>query len=98
MQNLGADLQKKKINYNNHLILKWCLTNIGIETNRNGNIVLVKNQSPKRRIDGTASMLDAYMGLFDNYESFLRTMLNHIGDLATCCTKLVHYVATCNVR
>lgn len=74
MQNMGADLQKKKINYNNNPILKWCLTNTGVETDRNGNIVPVKNQSPKRRIDGTASMLDAYVGLFDNYEQFLRTM------------------------
>ncbi|MBU6943317.1 terminase large subunit [Staphylococcus sp. CWZ226] len=74
MQNLGADLKKHKVNYNNHPILKWCLTNTGIETDRNGNIVPVKNQSPKRRIDGTASLLDAYVGLFDNYEQFLRAM------------------------
>ena len=74
MQNMGADLQKKKINYNNHPILKWCLTNTGIETDRNGNIVPIKNQSPKRRIDGTASLLDAYVGLFDNLEQFLRVM------------------------
>ncbi|MGN5882471.1 terminase large subunit [Staphylococcus simulans] len=74
MQNLGADLKKHKVNYNNHPILKWCLTNTGIETDRNGNIVPVKNQSPKRRIDGVASLLDAYVGLFDNYESFLRAM------------------------
>lgn len=74
MQNMGADLQKKKINYNNHPILKWCLTNTGVETDRNGNIVPIKNQSPKRRIDGTASMLDAYVGLFDNFEQFLRAM------------------------
>ena len=74
MQNMGADLQKNKINYNNHPILKWCLTNTGVETDRNGNIVPVKNQSPKRRIDGTASMLDAYVGLFDNFEQFLRAM------------------------
>ncbi|WP_416349831.1 terminase large subunit [Mammaliicoccus lentus] len=74
MQNMGADLQKKKINYNNHPILKWCLTNTGIETDRNGNIVPIKNQSPKRRIDGTASLLDAYVGLFDNFEQFLRVM------------------------
>lgn len=74
MQNLGADLKKHKVNYNNHPILKWCLTNTGIETDRNGNIVPVKNQLPKRRIDGTASLLDAYVGLFDNYESFLRAM------------------------
>lgn len=74
MQNMGADLEKHKINYNNHPILKWCLTNTGVETDRNGNIVPIKNQSPKRRIDGTASMLDAYVGLFDNYEQFLRAM------------------------
>lgn len=74
MQNLGADLKKHKVNYNNHPILKWCLSNTGLETDRNGNIVPVKNQSPKRRIDGTASLLDAYVGLFDNYESFLRAM------------------------
>lgn len=74
MQNLGADLKKHKVNYNNHPILKWCLSNTGLETDRNGNIVPVKNQSPKRRIDGTASLLDAYVGLFDNYESFFRAM------------------------
>ncbi|MDK9868756.1 terminase large subunit [Staphylococcus equorum] len=74
MQNMGADLQKNKINYNNNPILKWCLTNTGVETDRNGNIVPIKNQSPKRRIDGTASLLDAYVGLFDSYEQFLRAM------------------------
>lgn len=74
MQNMGADLEKHKINYNNNNILKWCLTNTGVETDRNGNIVPIKNQSAKRRIDGVASMLDAYVGLFDNYEQFLRVM------------------------
>ena len=70
MQQLGADLQAKKINYNNNPILKWCLTNTGVQTDRNGNIVPVKAQSPKRRIDGTASLLDAYVGLVDHYNEF----------------------------
>ncbi|KMJ56444.1 terminase [Bacillus sp. LL01] len=74
MQNMGADLQAKKINYNNHPILKWCLTNTGVETDRNGNIVPVKNQAAKMRIDGTASMLDAYVGLFEHYEEYLRAL------------------------
>lgn len=74
MQQMGADLEAKKINYNNHPILKWCLSNTGIELDRNGNIVPVKNQSPKMRIDGTASMLDAYVGLMDHYEEFLRAL------------------------
>ena len=70
MQQLGADLQAKKINYNNNPILKWCLTNTGVKTDRNGNIVPIKAQSPKRRIDGTASLLDAYVGLVDHYNEF----------------------------
>lgn len=74
MQMMGADLQAKKINYNNHPILKWCLTNTGIQTDRNGNIVPVKNQAAKMRIDGAASMLDAYVGLFEHYEEFLRAL------------------------
>lgn len=72
MQQMGQDLKAKKINYNNSPILKWCLTNTGIETDRNGNIVPVKNQAAKMRIDGTASLLDAYVGLFEHYEEFLR--------------------------
>lgn len=74
MQNMGADLKAKKINYNNHPILKWCLTNTGVETDRNGNIVPIKAQTAKMRIDGTASMLDAYVGLFEHYDEFLRAL------------------------
>lgn len=74
MQQLGADLQAKKINYNNNPILRWCLTNTGVLTDRNGNIVPIKNQAPKMRIDGTASLLDAYTGLFEHYDEFLRAL------------------------
>jgi phage terminase large subunit-like protein len=74
MQQMGADLQAKKINYNNSPILKWCLTNTGVETDRNGNIVPIKNQAAKQRIDGMASMLDAYTGLFEHYEEFIRAL------------------------
>lgn len=70
MQRLGADLQKKKINYNNHPILKWCMSNTAAETDRNGNIVPVKNQKATRRIDGLMSLLDAYVGLNDHYNEF----------------------------
>lgn len=74
MQQLGADLKAKKINYNNSPILKWCLTNTGVQEDRNGNIVPIKNQSAKQRIDGVASMLDSYVGLYEHYEEFLRSM------------------------
>lgn len=74
MQQLGADLKAKKINYNNSPILKWCLTNTGVQEDRNGNIVPIKNQSAKQRIDGVASMLDSYVGLYEHYEEFIRSM------------------------
>ena len=74
MQNLGADLQAKKVVYNNSPILKWCLTNTGIQEDRNGNIVPVKNSNAKRRIDGTASLLDAYVGLYEHYNEFINAL------------------------
>ena len=74
MQKLGADLQKKLINYNNNPLLKWCITNTGIQTDRNGNIVPVKVSSAKYRIDGLASLLDAYVGLCDHYNEYLQAI------------------------
>jgi len=74
MQMLGADLKAKKINYNNSSLLKWCLTNTGIQEDRNGNIVPIKAQSPKYRIDGTASLLDAYVGLYEHFNEYLNTL------------------------
>jgi phage terminase large subunit-like protein len=74
MQQLGADLKAKKINYNNNPILKWCLTNTGIQEDRNGNIVPIKNQAAKQRIDGLASMLDSYVGLYEHFEEFIRAL------------------------
>jgi len=74
MQMLGVDLQAKRVNYNNNPVLKWCLTNTGTQTDRNGNIVPVKNQSPKQRIDGTASLLNAYVGLYEHYSEYTQAI------------------------
>ena len=37
----------------------------------NGNLQPVKATSPKYRIDGLASLLDAYVGLLDHYNEYL---------------------------
>lgn len=74
MQMLEADLKAKKINYNNNPLLKWCIANTGIQTDRNGNIVPVKANSPKYRIDGLASLLDSYVGLFEHYQEYLNAI------------------------
>ncbi|MCR5304859.1 MAG: terminase large subunit [Lachnospiraceae bacterium] len=74
MQQLGQDLTAKKINYNNNPLLKWCITNTGVKTDINGNIQPIKATSPKYRIDGLASLLDAYVGLLDHYNEYLQTL------------------------
>lgn len=74
MQMLGADLQARKVVYQNNPILKWCLTNTGIQTDRNGNIVPIKNQSPRQRIDGAAALLDCYVGLYEHYNEFINAI------------------------
>lgn len=74
MQKLEADLKAKLINYNNNPLLKWCISNTGIQEDRNGNIVPVKNNNPKYRIDGLASLLDSYVGLCDHYNEYLEAI------------------------
>jgi phage terminase large subunit-like protein len=36
----------------------------------NGNLLPVKNQSPQQRIDGTAALLDCYVGLYEHYNEY----------------------------
>ena len=55
---------------NNNTILKWRLTNTGVQTDQNGNIIPIKNQSPRQRIDGTAALLDCYVGLYEHYNEY----------------------------
>lgn len=74
MQQLGADLKAKKINYNNNTILRWSLSNTGVITDRNENIIPAKASSPKMKIDGAASLLDAYVGLCDHYQEFVEAV------------------------
>lgn len=70
MKSLGADLSKKLVNYNNHPILKWCLTNTSVDVDKNGNIQPCKGNLGTRRIDGTAGLLNAYVSLENNLEEY----------------------------
>lgn len=63
MKRLGADLEAKIINYNNNPILKWCLSNTSIDIDKNLNIQPCKTKNQRRRIDGMASLLNAYVAL-----------------------------------
>ncbi len=70
MKNLGADLESKLINYNNNPIDKWCLTNTAVDVDKNDNIQPIKTSNPRRRIDGTAALLDAYVILKDKMTEY----------------------------
>ena len=71
MKRFEADLKAKKINYNNNPVLKWNLSNAAIKTDRNDNIALVKTSNSRRRIDGAASLLDAFIVYENNYEEYM---------------------------
>lgn len=70
MQEAGADFKAGLINYGNNPLFEWCCTNVGVQADRNGNIVPVKASAPKRRIDAFMAFLDAYVGLCDHKAEF----------------------------
>ncbi|MBD0381294.1 terminase large subunit [Paenibacillus sedimenti] len=72
MKLLGADLAAKKVNYNNNPIDKWCLSNTNIDLDlKNQTIQPHKGKNQRRRIDGTAALLDAYVALERHREEYM---------------------------
>lgn len=61
MHSLAADLKAKRVNYGNDPIMKWCLSNTTVDVDRNGNIQPDKGHNRRKRIDGLAALLDAYV-------------------------------------
>lgn len=60
MNELGAMICDKRVNYNNNPIFKWCLSNTAVKkTGTNEAIQPIKIQA-HRRIDGLVSFLNAY--------------------------------------
>ena len=72
MKILGAELKSKKINYNNNPITKWCLTNVRADIDKNDNIQPIKTSNQRRRIDGFAAMLDAFVVYLEEKDDYLR--------------------------
>ena len=71
MKSLGADLAAKKINYNNSPILKWNLSNVAVDIDKNDNIQPTKGSNQRKRIDGFAGLLNAYVVLERHYEEYI---------------------------
>jgi phage terminase large subunit-like protein len=70
MKQMEADFADRKIIYNNNPILKWNLTNTQIKADENENIRPVKGRNAKLRIDGTVSLIDAYVIYMRHYEDY----------------------------
>jgi len=70
MKLLASELMEKNIIYNNNPILKWNLTNTQLKIDENENIRPVKGKNQKMRIDGTVSLIDAYVVYQNHYEDY----------------------------
>lgn len=70
MKDLKADLGKHRIIYDNNPIDKWCLMNMEIKTDINGNIQPVKGLDSRNRIDGGMSLIDGYVVLNDKMNEY----------------------------
>ena len=70
MKDLKADLSRQRIVYDNNPIDKWCLINMEIKTDINGNIQPIKGTDQRRRIDGGVALINAYKVLMDKYDEY----------------------------
>ncbi|UUV23848.1 MULTISPECIES: terminase large subunit [Lysinibacillus] len=71
MKLLKAELAKNRINYGNNPITKWCLTNTSISIDeKNNTIQPVKGTNQRRRIDGLAAMLNAFVVFNDKQSEY----------------------------
>ena len=71
MKDLAAMFKAKQVIYDNNPILKWCLMNTEIKVDINGNIQPCKGRDARRRIDGTAALLDAYTVFRANKDKYI---------------------------
>jgi len=71
MRSLGADLEANLIIYNNNPIDKWCLSNTSIDVDKNDNIQPSKGKQQRKRIDGLAALLNAYVVLQDKKSDYM---------------------------
>ena len=71
MFDLKADLEEHKIVDNNHPIDKWCLLNMNVKTDINGNIQPIKGLDTRCRIDGGMALICAYKVLQDKMDEYV---------------------------
>ena len=71
MKEMRADMKSGLIVHNENPIDKWCLANMEIVTDINGNIQPVKGLDVRNRIDGGMALIDGYIVLKNKYDEYL---------------------------
>lgn len=72
MKLMESDLKSKRLVYGRNPIFEWCVTNVRVKEDTNGNIQPTKVRGKNVRIDGFAAALDAYVALERNKENYTR--------------------------
>lgn len=72
MKLLESDLKSKRLVYGRNPIFEWCVTNVKVKEDTNGNIQPTKEKGKNVRIDGFAAALDAYVALERNKDNYTR--------------------------
>lgn len=71
-QLLSAELNAGNICYNMNPVTEWCITNVAVETDRNGNQLPKKaDDSNNMKIDGFATLLNCFVGVVAHRDEFV---------------------------
>ncbi|ELU5587486.1 terminase large subunit [Clostridium perfringens] len=70
MKELKADLEANRVIYNNNPIDKWCLSNMEVQSDINGNIQPIKGMDSRKRIDGGVALIIGYVVLKDKMSEY----------------------------
>ena len=68
---MESELKANKVIYQNSPILRWNLANAKVNIDRNDNLSLIKTSNASKRIDGVASLMDAFIVYENNKEDYL---------------------------
>jgi phage terminase large subunit-like protein len=75
LQNMKAEFQHHHINYQNNQLMKWCLSNLMVERDNQGNYNTRKNRSDNLRDDAACALMDAMVAYYltvDKYTHMIR--------------------------
>lgn len=70
---MGAAFEEHIVIYNNNPVLRWCLANTAVKTLNSDGIATIQpvKIQQHRRIDGTVSLLNAWVGYVKHYDDFM---------------------------